>query len=156
MKPGVRSQESVLRRHHSAFTLLEVMLAVMILGMAMLAIMEGLSKSLNAVDSIRNENTAMELLSVKMADLEKVETPEEGTQDGDFEETHPGFTWTTAITSTEMQDLYEAHLSVLWTEHGQEASESIVTYLYRASEQTRSLSEATHKPGESPKNPRIK
>ena len=132
----------------SGFTLLEVILAVMILGAAMLAIMEGLAKSLNAVESIRNQNTAIELLSVKMADLEKLDTLEEQSQDGDFEEAHPGFTWNTDITSTEMQDLYEVHVTIFWKEHGQEASDSVTSYLYRPSEATRRLSEATRKPGQ--------
>ena len=127
------------------------MLAVVILGAAVLVLMEGLSRSLNAVESIKNYNTATELLAMKLADIEKLETLEEGNDDGDFEETHPGFTWTTEIASSELTDLYEVRVMVFWNEHGQEASDSITTYIYRQSEERRRLSEATKRPGEAPK-----
>src|SRR5258708_6261001 len=115
----VQSLES--RRQH-AFTLLEVMIAIVILAAAMLVIMEGISRSLNAVDSIRNTNTATELLTVKLAELQQQQDLEEGSEEGDFEETQPGFKWSTEIAlSPDLTDLYDVKITVSWTEHGQTA-----------------------------------
>lgn len=141
MKPGARRR--------NAFTLLEVLIAIVILAAAMLAIMEGISRSLNAVDSIRNTNIATELLGIKLAELQQQSTLEEGGEDGEFEETHPGFTWSTEIMlSPDFIDLYNVKITVAWTERGQPASESIETLLYRASDAPKTLGSITKKAGQ--------
>jgi type II secretory pathway pseudopilin PulG len=139
---------SLILRRSGGFTLLEAMLAVVILGAAMLAIMEGLSHSLNAIESIKNYNTATELLGMKLAEVDQLTVLEEGVEDGDFEEYHPGFTWIREIVASELTDLYEVRITVNWTEHGTAASDSIATYLFRASDAPRKLGDATKKVGE--------
>lgn len=116
----------------------------------MLAIMQGMAQCLNAVESIRNSNTARELFSIKLAEFDQLEELEEGYLDGDFEETHPGFAWSTELLPTDYTDLYLARVTVRWTEQGHEVSSTIETYLHRHSEVARRLGEATRRPGERP------
>lgn len=124
------------------------MIAVVFLGAAMLTLMLGMTASLNAVESIHNYNVAAELLSIKLAEVEQKVTLEEGAEEGEFDEAHPGFTWQTEIIASDLKDLYEIRLTVQWSERGQEVSDSITTYLYRASQQPQKLGEVTKKPGE--------
>lgn len=126
------------------------MLAIVILSTAMLAIMEGLSRSLNAVESIRNTHIALELLSMKLGELYLVEELEESEEEGDFEEVRPGFRWTQSIEATEQTDLYLVRISILWNEQGREVAESVETYQYRMSEGARRLSEEARRPGNTP------
>jgi type II secretion system protein I len=148
MRKAIGSWEAGVRRQH-AFTLLEVVIAVVILGAAMLVLMEGLAGSLNAVDSIRNTNTATELLAIKLAELQQQQDLEEGSEEGDFEETQPGFKWSTEIElSPDLTDLYDVKITVAWTEHGQTASDSIETYLYRAYNSPKTFGSVARKPGQ--------
>ncbi|MSR64575.1 MAG: type II secretion system protein [Verrucomicrobiae bacterium] len=143
------TQHSALSTQRGGFTLLEVMIAVVILGTAMLVLMEGLAGSLNAVDSIRNTNTATELLTIKLAELQQQEDLSEGSEEGDFEETQPGFSWQTEIAlSPDLVDLYNVKITVSWTERGQRASDSIETYIYRASDAPKTFGSITRKAGQ--------
>ena len=140
-------------RFNEAFTLLEVVLAIVIMGAAMLAIMQGIAQCLNSVESIRNHGTARELFSNKLAELELREELEEGYEDGDFEETHPGFAWSTEVSPTDYPDLYQVRIRIEWTEQGQVVSHSVETYKHLPSDQPRRLGETTRRPGE-PQTPR--
>jgi len=137
----------------SGFTLLEVMIAAVVLGVAMLTLMLSLTASLEQVESIRNYNTARGLLSMKLAEIEQNTELEEMMEDGEFEN-HPGFTWEYEVTETELNDLYEVVVTVRWTERGEEVSEEIVTFLYRSMERPRKLGDATRKPGQPAQPPR--
>jgi len=136
-------------RRSSAFTLLEVLIAVIILAGAMLWLLTSLAENFNQVEAIRNTNTATELLALKLAELQQLENLETGSQDGDFEETHPGFSWITEIEpDPELTDLYAVKITVSWTERGQTASDSVQTMMYRASEEPKNISSITKKLGQ--------
>ena len=94
-KPGGRfasgpSGVSAFHRHHAAFTLLEVIIALTIFFMAIFAILGSVSRSLGAARSLQQKFPDIGSLA---ADLMLTNKLEEGTVDGDFGDLHPGYTW---------------------------------------------------------------
>jgi Tfp pilus assembly protein PilV len=80
----------VIRRGHTAFTLLEVMIALTIFFMAIFAILGSVSRSLGAARSLQQKYPDIGGLA---ADLMLTNKLEEGTLEGDFGDLYPGYTW---------------------------------------------------------------
>ena len=74
----------------SAFTLLEVMVALAIFFMAIFAILGTVSRSLGAARGLQQKFPDIDALA---ADLMLTNKLEEGTIDGDFGDAYPGYTW---------------------------------------------------------------
>ena len=94
-KPGGRSSSgssglSACYRHHAAFTLLEVMIALAIFFMAIFTILDSVSRSLGAARSLQQKFPDVGSLAAELMLTNKLE---EGTVDGDFGNSFPGCTW---------------------------------------------------------------
>jgi general secretion pathway protein I len=85
------------------FTLLEVLVAVAILAIAMVAILKANVQNLDALNASRESTTASLLAAGKLAEIEAMGPAEWAEFEGDFAEDHPDYTWEveTAITESE-------------------------------------------------------
>lgn len=78
----------------SGFTLLEVMIAVAIIAIALLAVLGSQSQGVSLANESRFNTTAALLAQGKMAELESVTNKGALTSDsGDFGDEFPGYTW---------------------------------------------------------------
>lgn len=110
-----------------AFTLLEVMIAVSIIAIALVALFGSQSKSLSNATEANFNILAPMLASGKLAELEGAENAP-GNDEGDFGEEFPGYTWKldteeatfdsidTLANLAKLEDpLKKLELTVLWT-----------------------------------------
>ena len=76
-----------------AFTLLEVMIALMIFFMAIFAILGTVTRSLGAARSLQQKFPDIDALGAELIMTMKTNKLEEGSADGDFGDLYPGYTW---------------------------------------------------------------
>lgn len=91
LKGNCRRRSSV--TDNRAFTLLEVMIAVSIIAIALVALFGSQSKSLSNATEANFNIVAPMLASGKLAELAGADDAP-GSDEGDFGEEHPGYTWT--------------------------------------------------------------
>ena len=95
----------LLRKRASGFTLLEVLVAVAILAIAMVAILKANVQSLDMLTRSRETSTASLLAASKLAEIEAAGVAKWSELRGDFAEDYPGYTWEVETSSTEVEGL---------------------------------------------------
>lgn len=123
---------STSRRGKKGLTLIEVMLAIAILGMGITGLVACTSRCLAVVRKARDYETSRRLFGVleiekplKMEDLKEQE------DDGTFSEPYGSFRWRRVIeiVGKEADGLYKMTMTISWADNGKQAEESVVTYL---------------------------
>jgi len=122
-------------RHHMTgkkdqrgFTLLEVVVALTIAAVALPALLRAFSEGTKKQSLIENKTTALYLLKLRMSEMEMVGEIEEGSEEGEFG-TNSRFTWTSNVSESDVEGLYEVVVNVNWQERGQEKSVELTTYI---------------------------
>jgi len=90
------------------FTLLEVMIAVAILSMALVAAVGSQSQSVSLATEAKFATTASFLAQSKMAELETRKSSELYSDSGDFGEDFPGYRWNADVTDADLDSLGNA------------------------------------------------
>lgn len=119
------------------FTLVEMMVAVSILGIGIVLISRSFLNSISVLDTLQNRIGAVYFLGYKMSDLEEESLENNGVKTGETqEEADLGSRKAdfkkeiTAIDIEEMKDdLNKVKLSLYWTEGNRQKDETLVTYL---------------------------
>ncbi len=109
-----------LRGKSEGFTLLETLLAAMILCSAILVIGAISSKALNNARLNRQYERALQLADTKLTVIqyEGVDTfLESGQTEGEFSDTQPQYSFKVAVKETEIDNLYDVSVKVGWLEH---------------------------------------
>ena len=83
------NRASIVPSSRGGFTLLEVMVAIAILGMGLLALLSLHHQSMQSVIAAQQETHAAMLAQVVMSDAELQRYPDDGTTHGDFHELYP-------------------------------------------------------------------
>ena len=102
----------MLRKRAPGFTLLEVLVAVAILAIAMVAILKANVQSLDKLTRSRETNTASLLAASKLAEVEAAGAANWRELQGDFAEDYPDYTWEVETSSTEVEGLIRVDVSV--------------------------------------------
>jgi general secretion pathway protein I len=87
------------------FTLLEVLVAVAILAIAMVAILKANVQSLDTLTKSRETSTASLLAASKLAEIEAAGAVNWTELRGDFGEDYPDYIWEVETSSTEVEGL---------------------------------------------------
>jgi len=122
--------------HHSAaFSLVEMMAAVVIFGLVVLGTLELFTSSLRA-GAASGAHTRGVMLAQGMME----ETLAEGNfmlagEGGDFGADYEGYTWERQVTETDDPGLYQVEILVNWTEHGREKRYKLVTLAVERTEE---------------------
>lgn len=122
-------------KHQSraGLTLIEVLLALVILGTGLVALVTAAGRCISVARQAKNFETARELLAV--VDVEKPmlleERPEDIANNGTFE-SHPGFRWVREIQKEgyEEDGLWRVTTQILWTEDKSARREEVVQLIY--------------------------
>lgn len=114
-------------------TLIEVMIALIILSIAASALLMAMSRSLSVVRTARNREVARSLIA--RVDLENpIEDVDldELTESGTFEDTE-GYVWYREIQMVDLEErpgLFLVTTRVQWSERGRDAFEEVTIYRY--------------------------
>lgn len=122
-----------LRCRHSrsaGFTLLEVLAALVLVGLVLPAVMKGISLAMSASDDARKRIEAMGLGETKLSELAASTTSStQAGSSGDFAPEFPGYRWEASAASVEA-DLTEIRVRVTWTARGSDRSVELATFAY--------------------------
>ena len=122
------------RNHRAAggFSLLEIVVAMALISIALLAVSRLQSRNMDLQWEARFLTTARYLAQDRIARIEALAQPEPGTASGTFGEDFPGYGYREEITAVEGTDrLYRVTVSVTLSENAGERAFSTTTYLYR-------------------------
>ena len=115
-----------MRAHGTAnkrgFTLLEVMVALAIVGIALVVMLGLVQRSILVNSRLQHLTRATLLAKQQLAELENGLNPGEQTQ-GVFAEPNQGYRWRSVYTPTPIAGIVQIDLSVLW---GSEANNELV------------------------------
>jgi prepilin-type N-terminal cleavage/methylation domain-containing protein len=135
---GLKFPVSGFRSRISGLTLVEVMLALVILGIGLTVLISTASKCLAVVKQSRNYETARHFLALvelefrnKILELESGQDLEDSAEDVVFPESdqYKG-RWEVTTEGDEKDGLKKVVFRVSWSEHGANPCEEVTTYLY--------------------------
>jgi len=119
----------------SGFTLIEVLLAAVILTTGIAIVFRGFSTGLRAASFAEKETIAALLAQTLITNVESEETLSVGTEEGDFEDQYegeyPGYRWRIEVDESEDETtsgLYEVKITVFWP-NGENEREITITRL---------------------------
>ncbi len=102
------------------FSLLEVLLAALLLGLGLSGIMEGITLALRSHGDAARGSTAVLLAEGLMEEICAAGLPTSGDSDGDFGDAFPDYRYAQSVREVAPAGLHEVHISVEWGE-GDEA-----------------------------------
>jgi general secretion pathway protein I len=117
-------------RGRLGFTLLEVMVAVALLSIALVAILKANVENLTALTESREMTTATLLAASKLAEVEAVGADRWTEFQGDFGEEYPDFTWEVENEPADLEGLRRVAVTVRRGETGENRSVRIEELLY--------------------------
>lgn len=97
----------------SGFTLMEVMIAMAILAIALVAIFQLQSQSISMSTDSRFMTTAALLAQSKMVEAEADSTLDNHSEDGDFGPDYPQYIWHMAIGDTQLPQFKKIEVTVI-------------------------------------------
>lgn len=101
-----------MRGENAGFTLLEVMVAMSILAIALVAVFQMQSQSISMSTEARFLTTASLLAQYKMADIESEAALGNRSQKGDFAPDYPDYGWSLNVTDTQLARLKRVEVTV--------------------------------------------
>ena len=99
-------------RNWKGFTLMEVMIAMAILAITLVAVFQSQSQSVSMATEVRFLTTASLLAQGKMAEIDKMDPREIIPMSGDFRENFPDYAWRVEVTDTAFEFLKKIDLIV--------------------------------------------
>ena len=116
------------------FTLVEVLAAMLLIGIVMPIVMQGISASTRAGSVARRRTDAATLAASKLAELTVTNQWDGGTLSGDFGTDFPGFTWAATVTAwagdTSGIGLQQLDVKVSWPDAGRQSSVTVTGLVY--------------------------
>ncbi len=102
-----------MKTHESGFTLIEIMLSIVLIGLVLTTISEFQAKGMDIARETIELTRAALLAKQKMVELERGMIPEEG-GDGNFGEDFPDYRWKIEVENTDTDGLQKVTLLITW------------------------------------------
>lgn len=128
-------------RHARAFTLMEVLATLVLIGIVLPVAMRGVSMSLQAAGQARRTLDATQLAQQKLAELLVVRDAGEFNGSGDFGAAWPDYRWQVRGTAAD-HGLYRVSVTVAWSQRGVGRSVRLDTLIYPLTAPTADTEEA--------------
>lgn len=111
--PVKRNEQSVYQAtSRSAFTLLEVLIAMSIFFVAVFAILELTARGLRMARALQRMQVDISSIAAEVALTNRLEV---GSASGDFGELYPEYTWTREIYEYSTNGLFQVDLAIYWS-----------------------------------------
>ena len=94
------------------FSLVEVMCAILILGIALVGLTQGITTALSSSKESELQTTAVLLAAGRIEKLRAEGEIEDGLSDGDWGDDFPNYQWKQTITSTDIKGLHDVDVIV--------------------------------------------
>ncbi|OGF98023.1 MAG: hypothetical protein A2Z06_01800 [Candidatus Glassbacteria bacterium RBG_16_58_8] len=121
------------------FTLIELMVAMTILGLSLTLVLEVISAGTSLGHEIHRRTEAILLARWKVNQLQIEGFPALGSREGTFEEPFDGYRWATEVNPTDDDNLRELRLAIKWREGWAEKEIEMSTLLYNYGERRKGL-----------------
>lgn len=97
----------------SGFTLIEVMVALVIVSLALTAVTASMNQMIDAAESMRNRTYASWIAQNRITELRLAfATPDVGTSSGEVEYANTDWSWRASVSETGVDDLYRIDVEV--------------------------------------------
>ena len=128
----------------SGFTLLEVMLAVAIVGTALFTIAMGIGRCTDCAKNASNYTVAHDLAEMKLLEFGNATNFTMGITTGDFGDDFSAFQWQREIVEDDSQlnALYRQTLVIKWRERNREYDVTLNSFLYNPSATSNTMGNA--------------
>lgn len=114
----------------AGFTLMEILAALVLIGVVLPAVMKGVSMaSILASDSARKYE-ALDLAQSKLAEILLDGDWQDGSGSGDFDSEHEDYEWTMETSEWTQANLKQIDVSVFWEERGRTREVRLSTLAY--------------------------
>jgi len=118
----------------AGFTLIEVLAAMLLIGIVMPVVMQGITAASLAGSSARYRTQAAILADSKLSELTITGQWDGGTLAGDFGADWPGYKWQATVTDwagdVNQVGLQQLDVQVTWTDRGQQSSVTVSGLVY--------------------------
>ena len=124
---------SIRYQNKRGFTLLEVMIALAIIGTALVACLGLTNRCIHSHEQVQRITTATMLAQHKMSELEAVSRRGEldsSDQQGMWEKPYSQYRWQVAYTDTPISGVQQVSVSILWGERKRNKEVSIDSFLF--------------------------
>jgi len=111
------------------FTLLEVMIALLIIATSFVVLLHTRNQSVITADYAKRATVATLLASEKMSDIEQEDFPDTGDDSSNFGDDYPEYRWKTSVSDTTYENIREVKVEILWGEGNSERSIGLVNYV---------------------------
>ena len=119
-------------RRSAGFTLLELVIATMLLVIGLVAITRAYTRGLASTEQSEAYMTATLLAREKLAELEGTQELQNGTESGDVAEPYEGYRWETAIgDESVVENMKRIRIAISWHRDPYEHQVEIDTCLYK-------------------------
>jgi general secretion pathway protein I len=118
-------------RRRGAFTLVEVLATLVLIGIVIPVAMRGVTVALAEASKARHQAEAATLAEAKLNEMIAQGDWNSGGGSGDFSPDYPQYKWTaTASTPDANINVTQVDLSVTWNERGQDRTYNVSTFVY--------------------------
>ena len=118
----------------SAFTLIEVLAAMLLIGIVMPVVMQGITAATRAGSGARHRTEAATLADAKLAELTATNAWDGGTLSGDFGSDWPTYSWQATVApwagDVNAVGLQQLDVKVSWHDAGQTPSVTVTSLVY--------------------------
>ena len=126
-------------RRESGFTLIELMVAMTILGLGLTVVLEVISGGTTLGHKVHRTSEAILLADWKINQVQIEGFPPIDVREGAFDAPYDDYTWVTDVRPTDDDNLRELHVRVQWREGLLEKDIELSTLLYNYGERRRGL-----------------
>ncbi|MCS7338269.1 MAG: hypothetical protein NZ739_08560 [Verrucomicrobiae bacterium] len=125
---GIRCVQRASERSGTAFSLLEVMIAMAIFFMAVFSILALVSNGLRNASLLLEMPVDAGMLAAELAETNRLE---EGVDSGDFGDIFPDYKWVRQVTEVGSNGLYQVDFAVIRQVRGRQVESRMSILLYR-------------------------
>lgn len=129
--PGKAAPWARLLPSQKGFSLLETLLAILVLAVGLTLVLRSFGSSLDALGNSADYTKALLLLEERLWELEAKGSIVPGTLTGGFAEENGNFRWEVHASEFPGMGLCETQVAVSWEQRGRPRAVSVVTYLKR-------------------------
>ncbi|WP_172399620.1 type II secretion system minor pseudopilin GspI [Geothermobacter hydrogeniphilus] len=119
------------RSHAAGFTLLEVMIALAIIGVALVALLGLAQRSISTNQRLQQITRATLLAQSKMAEVETGIGNDGSDGEGTFTEPDDAFSWTVRSSETPVEGVRQVEVTVFWGREEKNESVHLISFLQR-------------------------